>query len=126
MRIIAGILSLSLAVCAWGQAPATSEPNALPENTQQPAAQPSTPEQGPGKEIGSGAGTIGVGAAKGVGRLAKGTGQSALDLVTLHPINAAGALGKGALTGVQSVAEGTTLGGVKVVHGIGRGIKKLF
>jgi hypothetical protein len=40
-------------------------------------------------------GDIGKGRAKGAGNLAKGTGKGALDLVTLHPINAAASLGKG-------------------------------
>ena len=45
--------------------------------------------QSPGKEIGSGAGDIGKGAAKGAGIWRKAPAKAPLDLVTLHPINAA-------------------------------------
>jgi hypothetical protein len=82
--------------------------------------------QGPGKEIGSGAGDIGKGAAKGAGNLAKGTGKGALNLVTLHPINAATSLGKGAAVGGKDVAVGTVKGTGKIGKGVGKAIKKLF
>ncbi len=81
---------------------------------------------GPGKEIGSGAGDIGKGAAKGVGHLAKGTGKGALDLVTLHPINAATSLGKGAGEGGKDVVVGAVKGTGKIGIGIGKAFKKLF
>ena len=83
-------------------------------------------QSGPGKEIGSGAGDIGKGAAKGVGHVAKGTGKGALDLVTLHPINAATSVGKGAAVGGKDVAVGTVKGTGKIGIGIGKAFKKLF
>jgi len=83
-------------------------------------------QSGPGTEIGSGAGDIGKGAAKGVGHVAKGTGKGALDLVTLHPINAATSLGKGAAEGGKDVAVGTVKGTGKIGIGIGKAFKKLF
>jgi hypothetical protein len=82
--------------------------------------------RGPGKEIGSGAGDIGKGSAKGVGNVAKGTGKGALDLVTLHPINAATSLGKGAGVGGKDVAVGTVKGTGKIGKGIGKAVKKIF
>ncbi len=82
--------------------------------------------QSPGHEIGSGAGTVGVGAAKGAGDLAKGTGKGALNLVTLHPIDAGVSTGKGALAAGKDVGVGTVKGSGKMVHGIGRGIKKIL
>jgi hypothetical protein len=93
-------LALTLAMCGWAQ--------------------------GPGKEIGSGAGDIGKGAAKGAGNLAKGTGKGAVDLVTLHPVNAATSLGKGAGTAGKDVGMGTLKGTGKIGKGVGKAIKKLF
>src|SRR3954451_4290143 len=49
------------------------------------------------QDLGSAAGDSGKGAAKGAGSAAKGTAKAAVDLVTLHPINAATGLGKGAV-----------------------------
>jgi hypothetical protein len=94
------VLVVLMAACAWGQ--------------------------GPGKEIGSGAGDIGKGAAKGAGNLAKGTGKGALDLVTLHPINAATSLGKGAGAAGKDVTVGSVKGTGKIGKGIGKAVKKLF
>lgn len=82
--------------------------------------------RGPGKEIGSGAGDIGKGAAKGAGNVAKGTGKGALDLVTLHPIDAASSVGKGAAVGGKDVAVGTVKGTGKIGKGLGKAVKKLF
>ena len=48
-----------------------------------------------GGEVASGTGDIGKGAAKGVGSLAAGTGKGAVNLVTLHPLDAASSVGKG-------------------------------
>jgi len=104
------LLIPALAVCAWPQAQADNQKH----------------DRGPGKEIGSGAGDIGKGAAKGVGNLAKGTGKGALDLVTLHPINAAASLGKGAVVGGKDPGVGAVKGTGKIGKGIGKAIKKLF
>ena len=105
-------LSLALAACAWAQ---QAEPKDEPKH-----------ESGPGRQIGSGAGDIGKGTAKGAGNLAKGTGKGPLDLVTLHPIDAAGSVGKGAVLADKDVSVGTVKGTGKMGKGIGRAIKKLF
>ncbi len=102
------LLILAMSACAWAQ---TEEPRH---------------SRGPGKEIGSGAGDIGKGAAKGVGNVAKGTGKGALDLVTLHPINAATSVGKGAAVGGKDAGVGALKGTGKIGKGIGKAIKKLF
>ena len=65
-------------------------------------------------------------AAKGAGSLAAGTGKGAVDLVTLHPIDAAASVGKGGVTAGKDVAVGTTKGSAKIVTGIGKGIKHIF
>ena len=62
-------------------------------------------------DVGTGAGDIGKGAAK-------ATGSTAVDLVTLHPINAATDVGKGA----AGAAKGTG----KVLRGTGKAFKHLF
>lgn len=76
-------------------------------------------------DLGSGAGDIGKGAAKGVGSAAKGTGKSAVDLVTLHPINAATDLGKGAAKTGKNVGVGAVKGTGKILRGTGKAIKHL-
>src|ERR1035441_455918 len=61
---------------------------------------PQTSSQQPSSakhDVGSGAGEIGKGVAKGAGGAARATGSAAVDLATLHPVNAATDLGKGAL-----------------------------
>ena len=76
--------------------------------------------------MGAGAGTIGLGVAKGAGAAAKGTARGAVDLVTLHPINAATSVGKGAATAGKDVTVGTVKGTGKIGKGVGRVFKKLF
>ncbi len=58
--------------------------------------------------------------------MAKGTGKGALDLVTLHPIDAATSVGKGAGTAGKDVGVGAAKGTGKIGIGIGKAIKKLF
>jgi hypothetical protein len=61
-----------------------------------------------------------------VGNVAAGTGKGAVDLVTLHPINAAGAVGTGAAKGGKNIAVGAAKGTGKIVKGTGRAIKHIF
>jgi hypothetical protein len=79
-----------------------------------------------GGDVGSGAGDIGKGAAKGAGNLAIGTGKGAADLVTLHPIDAATSVGKGGALAGKDVVVGTTKGTGKIAKGMGKGIKHIF
>jgi hypothetical protein len=106
-------LGLALATSAWSQ----SNPDSKEEHKSQPGAV---------REIGSGAGTIGTGAAKGAGAVAKGAGKGAADLVTLHPIDASASIGKGAANTGKDVTVGAAKGTGKVTKGIGRVFKKLF
>ena len=77
-------------------------------------------------DVGTGAGDIGMGAAKGVGSAAKGTGKAAVDLVTLHPINAATDLGRGAADSGKNVGVGAVKRTAKIFRGTGKAIKHLF
>jgi hypothetical protein len=106
------VLILALAVCGWSQ--------------QTDSAQNTKHHGGAAKEIGSGAGDIGKGTAKGAGHLAAGTGKGALDLVTLHPIDAAASLGKGAGKAGIDAGTGAVKGTGKIGKGIGKAIKHLF
>jgi hypothetical protein len=100
-------LGLALVVSVWGQSDSKREPGAA-------------------REIGAGAGAIGTGAAKGAGSVAKGTAKGAVDLVTLHPINAGASIGKGAATAGKDVTVGTVKGTGKITKGVGRAFKHLF
>jgi hypothetical protein len=100
-------LGLALSLCAFGQTTDQHQP-------------------GPGREIARGTGDIGVGVAKGTGNLAKGAGKGALDLVTLHPIDAGVAVGKGAVGAGKNVTAGAVRGTGKIGKGVGRAFKKLF
>jgi len=109
-----------LASFAWAQQSTDPNPPPTDQQTQQ--------RKGPGatKDIGSGAGNIGTGAAKGAGDAAKGASKGAVDLVTLHPINAATAVGKGAASTGKDVTVGTAKGTGKIARGIGKAFKKIF
>ena len=95
---------------------------------QNPPASPQTQPQprSPGGDVGSGAGDIGKGTAKGTGAAAEGVGKGAGDLVTLHPVDAAGNVGKGAAVAGKDVGVGAGKGTGKVAKGTGRGIGKIF
>src|SRR5712692_10217579 len=110
---------LVLALSAGGQS--SPDQNPTTESKQNQKREP-----GAAREIGAGAGAVGVGAAKGAGDVAKGTGKGAVDRVTLHPINAGVSIGKGAVSAGKDVTVGTAKGTGKVTRGIGRAFKHLF
>jgi hypothetical protein len=114
-------IGFGLAFTAWSQSnpdtPETNPPNQSKEKKHEPGA---------AREIGAGAGAIGVGAAKGTGAAAKGAAKGAADLVTLHPIDAGVSVGKGAATAGKDVTVGAAKGTGKITKGIGRVFKKLF
>lgn len=121
LKIIGPIsIALMLGAVAWGQS-SPDDRNVTPDTAQEHKSQP-----GAAREIGSGAATIGTGTAKGAGALAKGTGKGAVDLVTLHPINAGASIGKGAASAGKDVSVGAVKGTGKVGKGVGRAIKKIF
>jgi hypothetical protein len=120
-------LVLALALSAWGQS-SIPRADASSDVSDQPPTEIKQQKHQPGaaREIGAGAGTVGVGAAKGAGDLAKGTAKGAGDLVTLHPLKGAGSIGKGAASAGKDVTVGTVKGTGKVGKGIGRAFKHLF
>ena len=77
-------------------------------------------------DVASGAGNIGIGAAKGAGDAAKGVGKGTVDLVTLHPVNAAGSVGRGAVSAGKDVTEGAAKGTGKIGRGIGKAFKRIL
>ena len=107
---------------AWAQAqpPIDSNPPATDAKSEH--------RKGPGAahDIGSGAGNIGTGTAKGAGDAAKGVGKGAVDLVTLHPVNAATSVGKGAASAGKDVTVGAAKGTGKIARGVGKVFKKIF
>ena len=86
----------------------------------------STWAAGAARDVGSGAADIGKGTAKGAGSVAKGTGKGAVDLVTLHPVQAAGSIGKGAVGAGKDVTVGTAKGTGKIVRGVGKAFKHVL
>ena len=118
-------LVLALTVSASGQ---SSTPDASSGVSDQPSTETKRQKHQPGaaREIGAGAGTVGVGAARGTGDLAKGTAKGAADLVRLHPVKGAESIGKGAASAGKDVTVGTVKGTGKVGKGIGRAFKHLF
>jgi hypothetical protein len=111
---------LVLVSSGWAQSNVdqnSTTPNTIEERNKEP---------GPGRQIGSGAATIGTGAAKGTGDLAKGTAKGIGKLATLHPIDAGVSVGKGAGAAGKDVTVGTVKGTGKVTKGIGRGLKKIL
>jgi hypothetical protein len=113
-------LATLLVVSGWAQ----QTPDQSPPPDNRNVEQHKSP--GAAKDIGSGAGNIATGTAKGAGEAAKGVGKGAVDLVTLHPINAATSVGKGAAIGGKDVAVGTAKGAGKITRGVGKAFKKLF
>lgn len=77
-------------------------------------------------EMGVGVATTALGTAKGLGAAAKGVAIGAVDLVTLHPIDAAVSVGKGAVIGGKDLTVGAVKGTGKVALGVGRGFKNIF
>ena len=106
------VLGLALASLCWAQ------------SSEEPSDR--RVEPGPGRQIGSGAGNIGMGAAKGAGDLAKGVAKGAGDLATLHPIDAGVAVGRGAGTAGKDISVGTVKGSAKIVKGAGRAFRRIF
>ena len=81
---------------------------------------------GPAREIGGGAGTIGLGAAKGAGHIGEGAAKGTADIVTLHPIKGTTNVVKGTAEGGKDVTVGAAKGTGKIFKGIGKTFKKIF
>ena len=84
------------------------------------------PHKGSAAEVGSGVGAATGGAAKGAGAAAAGVGKGAVDLATLHPIDAGAAVGTGAAKAGKDVTVGSVKGAGKVGKGLGHALRKIF
>ena len=114
--------TILLTILLAGVAPAQSaDTQTAPAKVDKKKAQRSA-----GGDIGSDAANVGTGAAKGTGNLAKGTAKGAVDLATLHPIDAATSVGGGAVSAGKDVTVGTAKGVGKMTRGVGRALKKVF
>jgi hypothetical protein len=114
------VLGLGVTLSARPQDASTTQ------TTQQSTATEKKHGRSPGGDVASGTGDIGKGAAGAAGHAAAGAGKGAVDLVTLHPINAAGDVGKGAAYAGKDAGVGAVKGTGKIVKGIGRGIRHIF
>ncbi len=124
---VIALLILASAICTENvSAQSTQTTPAQPQTHAQTQIKAQPQQRSPGGDVGSGAGDIGKGAAKGTGAAAKGVGKGAVDLVTLHPIDAAGNVGKGAAVAGKDVGVGAVKGTGKIAKGTGRGIGKIF
>jgi hypothetical protein len=96
--------------------------------TQTPAAKVAKQKakRSAGRDIGSGAANIGTGAAKGAENLARGTAKRAVDLATLHPIDAATSVFGGAASAGKDVTVGTVKVAGNITRGVGRVLKKVL
>ncbi len=113
------VLATLSAFPAWSQTG-----NSGDQSTEQNQEQKHKP--GAARDIGSGAGSAGVGAAKGAGDAAKGAAKGTGDLVTLHPVDAATSVGKGAASAGKDVTVGAAKGTGKITRGVGKVFKKIF
>jgi hypothetical protein len=121
------LLTLAFAICTQSISAQTGQTTPAPSQTPAQTQNPSQPRpRSPGGDVGSGAGDIGKGTAKGTGAAAEGVGKGAGDLVTLHPIDATGNVGKGAAVAGKDVGVGAAKGTGKIAKGTGRGIGKIF
>ena len=107
----------ALALSAWAQTGQDSNPPAEPQKEH---------SKGAAREIGGGAGTVGVGAAKGAGHIGAGAAKGAGDVVTLHPIKGTAAVAKGAGQGGKDITVGAAKGTGKIAKGIGKTFKKIL
>jgi hypothetical protein len=120
------VFGLTAAVPARSQSASDQNSAAQGSTAKSKAVHSEKKSRSAGGEMASGTGDIGKGAAKGVGNLAVGAGKGAVDLVTLHPIDAAASVGKGGVLAGKNIGVGTVKGTGKIVKGVGKGIKHIF
>jgi hypothetical protein len=122
------ILALAFAISGQMAPGQDSQPQPAPQHTEktQPSSANQPHQSSPGGDVGSGAGDIGKGTAKGTGAAAKSVGKGAGDLVTLHPVDAAGNVAKGGAVAGKDVGVGAAKGTGKIAKGTGRGIGRVF
>jgi hypothetical protein len=118
MRLLVLISFLAFAPVSFAQSPQSEIPG-KPEKSKKP-------KKGAAAEVGGGVGTAAGGVAKGAGSAALGVGKGAVDLATLHPIDAGAAVGTGAVKAGKDVAVGSAKGAGKIGRGVGHALKKIF
>ena len=123
---LGALLLFGFSAAALAQNQATSSQNTTARQQTGQPAKAKYKRRGAGGDIGSGTADIGKGAAKGAGNLASGVGRGAVDLVTLHPVDAAVSVGKGGVSAGKNIAVGATKGTGKVAKGVGKGIRHIF
>ena len=118
MKAFVFLSALALASPTFGQSPQADTPTKKEKAKQ--------PPKGAVAEVGSGVGTAAGGVAKGVGSAASGVGKGAVDLATLHPIHAGAAVGTGAAKAGKDVTVGSVKGVGKIGKGVGHALKKIL
>lgn len=118
MRAFVFCTALVLASVSFAQS-TKSDPPANSEKAKKP-------KKGAAAEVGSGVGTAASGVAKGAGSAAAGVGKGAVDLATLHPIDAGAAIGTGAVKAGKDVTVGSVKGVGKIGKGVGHALKKIL
>jgi hypothetical protein len=103
---------------SFGQSPQTD----IPAKTEKAKK----PKKGAAGDVGSGVGSAAGGIAKGAGSAASGAAKGAADLATLHPIDAGAAVGTGAAKAGKDVTVGSVKGVGKIGKGVGHLLKKVF
>jgi len=113
---------LILVLPAFAQPAQSDEPSA----TENHSGKKKKHSKGAASEIGSGAGSVGGGVAKGAGAAASGAANGAVDLVTLHPIDAGVSVGTGAVKAGKDVTIGSAKGAGKIGKGVAHVFGKIF
>src|SRR5579863_6758992 len=116
MKVFVLFAALALTSACFGQ----STQNDVPARTKE------VKKKGAAGEVGSGIATTAGGAAKGAGSAASGAGKGAVELATLHPINAGAAVGTGAAKAGKDVTVGSAKGVGKIGKGLGHALKKIL
>jgi hypothetical protein len=118
MKVFVLFCGLGLASAAFGQS-TQSDAAAKPVKAKKP-------KKGAAAEVGSGVGTAAGGVAKGAGSAATGVAKGAVDVATLHPVDAGVDVATGAAKAGKDVTVGSVKGVGKVGKGVGHALKKIL
>ncbi|MDP9171824.1 MAG: hypothetical protein M3N54_14505 [Acidobacteriota bacterium] len=97
-----------------------------PQDDQPARTEKAAKRKGAAAEVGSGVGAAAGGVAGGAASAATGVGKGAVDLVTLHPIDAGVAVGTGAAKAGKDVAVGSVKGAGRIGRGVGHALRKIL
>jgi hypothetical protein len=117
---------LALASLSFAQPASQSVQDEVPARTHGKEKKSKKHGKGTAAEIGGGVGSVASGAAKGAGSAATGVAKGAVDLATLHPIDAGAAIGTGAVKAGKDVTVGSVKGVGKIGKGVGHAVKKVL